>query len=263
MDATLRRALILSELKSKIAHWKQPETKDFYCKNLTGNPSESSFGILRDDNGYFHLSDNLVSYCNLRDGTIARIRKDFKPIDWKCYNDLYNLAKESNSVRVDIPLYREEILIDNDIWEYAELKSPNNDYGQNFNDDVFSWPELTDGMIPNASIDDTLRNNVETYFNEFIDSSISLIKIALVVAERNKTGLPSGICEPSNRYKDQNGYFWSDFDAESWNHSKDEIMNLSFVILYTTLSFAKACGVLDDNRINKLILNAREKWTTI
>lgn len=263
MDANFRRALLISELKSKFAHWQKPGTKDFYCKNLNSNQTEPDFGILRDDNGYFYLSDNLVSYCHLRNGTVSRIRKNFGSSDWKCYNDLHFALQTSGDFRIDIPLYREEILIDNNVWEYAELQSPNNDYGLNFNDDVFNWPELIDGVTPNPSIDDNLRNSVESYFNEYIDQSTKLVKKALTVAQQNKCGLPTGLIEPSNRYKDQNGYFWSDFDADSWNNSKEDLMNMSFVILFTTLTFAKVCGVLDDQRMNNCLQNAREKWTTI
>lgn len=258
----LRRNHLQQELLKRIQNWKDPAVKSSYVIQ-PNNPVVDDFGIERDDNGYYFLSDNVFSYCDLRSGMIYRIKKNYNNNDWKCYSELYQSGVDSGKFRLDIPLHREEVYLEERNWEYVELQSPNRDYGYNFNDDVFSWPELTDGLTPNAGIDSSYKNTVKEYFKEYIDQSLDLVTAAVAVSAKNGTGMPKGICEPSNRYKDAVGYFWSDFDHEDWNLSKNEIKIVSMEVFGASIMFAKVCGVLDQTHVSELIDYARSKWTTI
>lgn len=258
----LRRNFLQQELKNRAASWNSPDTQKKYVVQ-PNNPMIPDFGIERDENGYYFLSSSVFSYCDLRNGMIYRIKKDFNDTDWKCYTELYQEGINSGKFRLDIPLYREEANLDGTVWEYVELQSPNRDYGHNFNDDVFSWPELTDGLIKNANIDHAYKNIVKDYFKEYLDQSLNIVKSAIEVSSKNNCGMPKGICEPSNRYKDSTGYFWSDFDHEDWNLNRSEIQVISMEVFGATLGFANICGVLDQEHVYELLDYARTKWTTI
>lgn len=263
MMLSFQRAIFIKELQDKLEYWMLPETKESFYKGLSTNPQTPNTGIERNADGYFYLSDNLISYCNLRNGHVIRIRKHWTLSDWTCYTQLYQKGVETGKFRIDIPLYREEISINNHVWEYAELQTPCNDYGTNFNNDVFEWPELINGIDPNPSIDHTLQDSVVQYYKEFIDQTIELKKSALEIANNNVVGLPKNLAQPANRFKDAIGYFWSDFDQDQWIHNNAEITVYSLAMFEGSVRFAQVCGVLDEPRVNDCLIYARSKWTTI
>lgn len=263
MISSFQRSILIKEMRKKLEYWKLPETKAAYYKGLPTNSQVPMFAIERDNDGYYYLSDDLIAYCNLRNGNVFRMRKNWKAHDWACYNELYQLGIQSGRFRLDIPQYREELTVENKKWEYAELQSPNKNYGQNFNDDVFAWPELVNGYFPNPDIDDSFKDSVAQYYKEFTDQAVLVVKHAMVVAEKNGVGMPGSLGRPSTRFKDELGYFWSDFDQNEWTQSKDSVMQYWFLVFEGSLQFAKACGVLDDARLNDCQTYARTSWTTI
>ena len=263
MMLSFQRAISIKELQDKLEYWMLPATQASFYKGATTNPDIPNMGIERNADGYFYLSDNLISYCNLRNGHVIRIRKNWQLLDWTCYTQLYQKGVATGKFRIDVPLYREEISINNHVWEYAELQTPNNDYGTNFNNDVFEWPELINGITPNPSINDTLKDSVVQYYKEFIDQSVELVKYAIEIANTNSAGLPKQLAQPANRFKDITGYFWSDFDQYQWICKNDEVMAYSLAILEGSLRFSQVCGVLDEPRVNDCLTYARSKWTTI
>jgi hypothetical protein len=258
-----QRSILIGEMLKKLDYWKLPETKETYYTGLSTNSDVPKFGIERDDNGYFYLSDDLISYCNLRNGFIFRIRKYWNVTDWTCYSQLHQAGLSSNKFRMDTPLYREEISIENTTWEYAELQSPNQEYGLNFNDDVFEWPELTNGVTPNSSITDSDRNQVALYYKDFADQAAEVLSAAVQIASDNNVGLPSNLIYSSTRFKDSIGYFWSDFVQNQWVHNKDDMIDHSIIVYTSSLRFAQVCGVLDETRVNDCLTYARTRWTTI
>jgi hypothetical protein len=258
-----QRSAMIQQLQSKYEYWKDPETKFLFFKGASTNPQIPEFAIERDNDGYFYLSNELLAYCNLRNGYICRMRKRWRTEDWECYNDLYRASENTKEFRIDIPLCRSIIAIDGDDWEYAELQSPGSDYGLNFNDDVFKWPELTDGMEPNKEITSSYQDQVADYYKEFVDGAYIIIKHADQIAKKYGVGLPKNLGRPSTRFKDSNGYFWSDFDQDEWEIEKEAAIVYHLTIFGGTLNFAKRCGVLDNIRVDEILQYAREKWTTI
>ena len=259
----IQRNIFKKVLRDKYESWKLPETKYFYLKNLKTAPPElaPTFAIERDDNGYFYLSDDLIAYCNLKNGQINRMRKDWAEKDWQCYTELFQAGVFNGEFRIDIPNFRELYNIDGHNWEYAELQSPCQDYGKNSNDDVFEWPELTDGRYQNNNITEEYKDSVAQYHRDFVDHAAIILKQAGQISTKHGVGLPRNLCRPSTRYKDRDGYFWSDFDQDSWIIDNNTAMNYYLAIFYGTLRFARVCGVLDDTRVENVFLYAREKWT--
>jgi len=265
MTTSYQRSIYMALLRDKQSAWIQQETQDAYFKNLLKNDSQFSpkFGIERDTNGYFYLSDNLVAYYNLRNGYVTRIKRNWTSKDWECYNSFYAASIKTKEFRVDTPLHRQIININGNDWEYIELISPNGNYGFNFNDEVFKWPELSDGSTPNNSITSNYKDEVENYFSNFVDQASIVLKHAVKISNDHNAGLPINLCRASSRYKDEIGYFWSDIEQDSWTTNKDEALQYYLFIFEGTLNFAKACGVLNLTHINNLLKHAREQWTTI
>lgn len=262
MISSFQRNLIQVELRKRLDNWMDPAVKAQAYANLPVSPAPG-FVTERDQDGYYLISDGLIAYCNLRNGLVFRIRKSFFDKDWVCYTELAAKGVETGAFRIDAPLYKEEIETQDGVWEYAELQSPGNNYGQNFNNDVFSWPELSQGLIPNASINDTVRNGVVAYFKEFVDQATVITHEAKLIAQKNGTGMPMDLCYIFNRYKDNTGYFWSDFDQQTWVQPLPVIVRDSLEKLGVALLFASTCGVLTTEQVTEINLYARDKWATI
>jgi len=260
MIPAFQRSVFQNELRNQYTNWKKPETKNKFFGKFNTNPIFEEFGIERSSNGYFYLSDNLVVYNDLKNGTIFRIKKGANPKSWECYSELYQKSQELKTFRIDNPLYKENIIVDQETWEYAELQSPGRDYGHNYNDDVFLWPELTDGIHQKNEITLEFKISVEKYFKDFVDQSLLVIKEAALIAKKHSCGLPINLCRTSTRFKDDQGYFWSDFDQDEWTSSVEEFYEWSMTIFRGTLGFANLCGVLDQDQVVSCLNYAGEKW---
>lgn len=263
MISSFQRNLIQVELRKRLDQWRDPSYQSQAYAGLTVNPNVTKFVTERDQDGYYYISGELIAYCNLRNGLIFRIRKNHFNKDWTCYTELAAKGTETGSFRIDTPLFSQAIETNDGTWEYAELQSPGNDYGQNFNDDVFSWPELTNGLTPNAGITEELKTQVADYFRAFVDQSFVITREAKLIAEKNGCGLPLYLCYIFNRYKDNTGYFWSDFDQYSWTNTKEVVVADALARLAEALVFGKTCGVLDDVKLGEVYQYAREKWAAI
>lgn len=265
MITSFQRSMIIKMLRDNINNWKLPETKRKFLNNLDTDPTgfTTPFGIKRDDNGYFYLSDELVAYCNLKNGQIIRIRKNWTEKDWECYTELYQAGEKNKEFRIDIPQHRQIVTIDGDNWEYAELQSPSQEYGKNSDDDVFTWPELTDGLYQKNNISEEYKDNIVQYYKDFVDQATVILNNAVQISNKHNVGLPKNLCRTSTRYKDKDGYFWSDFDQDQWIIDKDSAINYYLILFENTVYFAKICGVINNDRIENIITYARTQWTII
>lgn len=265
MITSFQRSLFLQQLREKQSQWKLPATQNKYFNNFQTAPKHwaPSFGIERDQNGYYYLSNDIFAYCNLRNGLIIRLRKNWNEKDWLCYSELFQTSQSTGEFRIDVPLYKEIINVDGTSWEYAEFQSPSGDYGKNSDDDVFEWPELTDGLYQKNNITNEFKDQLVKYYKDFVDQSSIILKYAAQISDKHGVGLPLSLCKPSTRYKDNVGYFWSDFDQDQWSTDKVDALEHFLNVFTGTLYFAKACGVIDDARIDITLNYAREKWTMI
>jgi hypothetical protein len=258
------RSNMISKLTDKITEWdiSDPLIR-FYAGEEDINPEMPKFGVEKDDTGYYYSSATMVQYCDLTNGLIFRMRRDWLPQDWKCYNELWAKGQELNSFRLDTPLFRDVISIGDASWEYCELESPSKGYGTNFNDDVFSWPVLVNGVLRNPAITDSTQNSLVKYFKDYIDQAHWVYFHAWRIARNNECGLPRDLCDIATRYKDADGYFFSDIDHLNWNNTKEDFLLVNMTKLKGYLWFAVLCGMLDQDRFDELKNYASETWSTI
>jgi len=272
---SFQREVYKTELKNKLDYWKSPGVKDSFYGKLPVGDVISDFGIIRDGSGYFYMRDDFVAYYNLNNGHIIRIKKNWSLTDWNCYQQLHAKSNELNTFRLDIPLYREEIIMsDRNVWEYAELKSPGNSYGTNLFNHVFPEVELDLGIYENDKLydgdkvnssffQDSLRGETVNYIIGYIEDVYTILHQAVLIAEANKCGLPDCLGDIANRYKDDIGFFWSDIDQSRWNTSKDYfLLNINSVLI-STLNMLYGFGQITLEQQNQCINYAREKWILI
>jgi len=270
-----QREVFKTELKNKLAHWKSPAGKASFYGKLPVSDVIPDFGIIRDGSGYFHLRDDLVAYYDLTNGLIIRIRKNWSAKDWNCYQALYQKSLDEKTFRVDIPLYREELLIsDGTTWEYAELRSPGSNYGTNLFNDAFPDIETGPGVyvhdnlyennrINPVYIPDSVREDTTAYIRQHIDDTYQVAHQAALIARENNCGLPESIGNIANRYKDNQGYFWSDLDQAAWNLSKDHFMMNALTVLGLALDMLHGVSHLTAAQRDQCLAYAREKWVLI
>lgn len=244
--AALRRVYMLKELEKRVLSWADPAVQKNFVV-YPNNPMFPNFGIEREQNGFFYMSDDLVYYCDLTNGMINRIKKNFNFKDYKCYKELCDYAQSSGKFRIRTPIYREEVIVNNERYEYIELKTPNNEYGQSLNDSFF---------IENKTL------NKET-IQSYIDKLFELFESARNIAKANNCELNGGLIEPSNLYKDSAGYFWSNIDHWQWNISESALRSFSLDQINSMLFVAHKNNTIDEQQGYDLLNYARNKWTTI
>ena len=279
---SFQRSIYQIQLKNKLDFWSDPQNRTAYFGNLPTNSAVKDFGIFRDENGYIYVRNDFVAFYNLRNGFIAKIKKEWTANDWQCYQALYNRSQELKTFRIDIPKYREEILVnDGSTWEYSELQSPGSDYGNCMTDTIFPGvgfnvsdfdkfvADLIDGKIENLHEVIAQSTSVEAldktkeFIINYVDNFTILVKESLKIAETYKCGLPYNLGDPSMMYKDNQGYFWSDIDRLPWMYSKLEIISNAYQILHSSLTFFGKMGRIDKDRIDQCINYASTQWTTI
>ena len=259
-----QRSTMIADLRSKAEAWQSNEAVQRFNNNLSTNPDVPTFGIETTVNGYYYYSDELISFCDLTNGKIFRIRKTWQEKDWDCYVALENKGKAFGSFRVDTPLNKQIININDTDWEYCDLQSPGEDYGRNFNDDVFSWPALSNGTEVNSNITEQNKTNTEEYFMQYISQAKIILQEASLIANSNNCGLPDNLFDIMSRYTDSQGVFWSDFDQYSWNNNdKTALIEKELFKFREVLNFSKLCGVLDSTKIQSIYNQARSEWTAI
>lgn len=245
----MTREAQLQLLKTKLDYWLSPgKIADFYG-NLATDPVRSQFVTERDNDGYFWISENIISYYNLRNGFSFRMRKDWLPQDWSCYTQLYNRSKDVTTFRVDEPLYREVVEYAGHSWEYAEVQRPDSSHGNNFSDEVFSW--------------DTVTINPEHYFRDFIDQCAAIDKECISIANDSMCGVPSNICIMTNHYRGPLGYSWSDGNLLSWNGLGVSITGNAMIYLRGALNFVTNRGFITVDTAKDLLNYAEAQWKAI
>jgi hypothetical protein len=270
-----QREIFKTELRNKLEHWKSPASRAAFYGNLPTNTLFPDFGIVRDSAGYFYLREDFVAYYNLTNGHIIRMKKNWSLKDWECYQELYNKSVELGTFRIDAPLYREEVITsDGSKWEYAELQSPGNAYGTNLFDEAFQDVQVGSGNYMNEDIFDTnkvkpevipstVRESVTEYVKRHIDDTYTIAHQSILIAETKRCGILENLGNIPNRYKDANGFFWSDLDQGSWTTSKTDFLSNALVVLELALEMLKSVGHLTAEQQNECVNYAREKWTTI
>lgn len=268
--ANIQRSFFKKDLLEKLSYWLNDQSKKDLYPNLELKPS---LGILRVNSGFYYLSDSLIYFSNIPEGSITRIKKIKNLTQINLYSDLYKVSIENKKFHMDALIYS-EIITDHkgNQWEYAELRSPKNQYGINVVNHYFSpslngffsslseenWhaPEVIDlEQIRNATI-----IFAETYTAQFYE----IVKAASEIADRKNQGLiPLRLGSLPTFYQDDEGFFWSDFDHDEWDSPIDAVVDRGLLTYSVVLGFIEKINRIDKTTKDRLIETARNKWKTI
>lgn len=266
---TVTRDYKIADLKQKLSFWHSAEGQAKFINEVPTNEVIFSkrFGIDTVSGGYYYLSDDLVGFFDTASGTSYRIRKLRTGSDdpaWNCFNDLYQ-ASLSADFNVETPIYREVLTIDGLPWDYAEIESPNSEYGRNYEYEIFDWPALTEGRYVNPTITDAQRAEHVALVKSNIDEIHKLFPHALSVAHNNGSGLPLSMANMSSIYRDSQTIFWSDLNFSDWNDmpaSSEVFVQVMNKVLAGALVFGKQCGMINDSEIEEVLTYMNSKdWS--
>lgn len=253
----------ISDLKSKLSYWLSPTGQKELLNNVATHEDSFSrkFGIQRSSGGYYYLSDNLIGFYDLNNGNSIRIRKLINgDTDWNCFNSLYE-ASSKVGFRMDEPVLRKKISINSQDWDYVELKSPNGEYGKNFEHNVFTWPPLTNGLIPNESITDNDRQKLVELYKSNIDEISKILAVAKDIAVKNNCGVPVNIFNASSIYRDTTGPFWSELDFSSWDFPVEDLNSKAKTIIALSTGIGSKCGMLLQKDVEEIVSYVNAKWS--
>lgn len=250
-------------LKTKIEEFQSEDPTLATFNNLPVNALVPNFYCLRDENGYFYYDKRVIAYYNLRDGFIYRLVQNHSISDWDCYTNLFRKGARFGTFRLETPLIKEEIEINNIIWSYMKTKTPDSFIGYSIFDDILYWPQLVDGKTLSEPLSPELVSNIKQYFKNYVDNTMPIIIAAMEIANEKNCGLPSSLAEMPSRFRDRNGYFYSNLITNKWVSALDDIKEQNLFSIEAMLNFSKSYGVIVDADFTEIMNYAREKWTTI
>jgi hypothetical protein len=136
------------------------------------------------DSGYFEVKKDKITFndCvnghtySLRKDETRSYRRDSSREDWRKFQELFIDASNTKLFRIDAPIFREEITIDNNDWEYTKIARPGASIGKIYNQHF---------MDPGT---------IEQFMEDIIDPYYYVIAGAIKVANNTPSlpGFPRG-----------------------------------------------------------------------
>lgn len=216
-------------LTDKILNYKDPKTMlvnqgDYYMEFEEGA-------------SYLVMPKSVVLFLNT--GRIFRLtQKKCSDFEWRLHNDLYDIVSKSNDSRIEIPVERTDVMINNEQYHYFEVLRPNQELGVHFTDDV------ADGMVDNE------------YIERYIFEVSSMIKHLKTLCDKhNYYYLPKELLAPYKRHRDSLGYFWT--DVKDWVCPIDKFIEKKLRTLYLTM-----LSIEYDFDYTRLMNLAERQWET-
>ena len=265
-----QRSYFISTLTEKLKHWYSPAAKQEFYPNIDIKPA---FGIQLLENGYYYLSDTYVSYNDLTNGLIVRLNKhsdDGK--NWECFTEL----SKAENFKTDLPVYRDFVsTADFGIYEYAEIKSPHSQYGENLYDTIFNNTIETFETNPDVYLDkdwnpplqsSEILENTKAILESYIEPFQQLVVAIAEIDNKYQSGFPEfELSIVKSLYKDSVGFFWSDIDQLSWNDRMTQTVFIDQALkdLWIISAFVRDCGLLTDDMLAEIHEKARTTWLMI
>ena len=265
-----QRSYFISTLTEKLTHWYSPAAKQEFYPNIDIKPA---FGIQLLENGYYYLSDTYVSYNDLTNGLIVRLNKhsdDSK--NWECFTEL----SKAENFKTDLPVYRDFVsTADFGIYEYAEIKSPHSQYGENLYDTIFNNTIKTFETHLDVYLDkdwnpplqsSEILENTKAILESYIEPFQQLVVAIAEIDNKYQSGFPEfELSIVKSLYKYSVGFFLSDIDQLSWNDRMTQTVFIDQALkdLWIISAFVRDCGLLTDDMLAEIHEKARTTWLMI
>jgi hypothetical protein len=234
-----------SALLERFNYWDQRENRVAFFNNFplpedhgpTLRAMPNIFIVAPWYDGYEEFFGNSLKYHELTTGKVFLIRPHTNDTSYECYQDLYNKSVESNNFRVIQPVYREVV----NGFEYIEFNSLNSEAGTN-----------TSSLFLYQSHD--VQN-----IRDYIDETAHIIRAAKSIAITRAVGFPENVCLILNRYKDSQGYFYT--ECLDWNSTFEVFVDANIELLQTLSTVTVSLGFITEAEQASAITYARTTWT--
>jgi hypothetical protein len=159
--------------------------------------------------------------------------------DWELHCRLYDLISNDANCRIEIPVARQTVTIDNELYDYFEVQRPGSELGTGFLDDV------ADKIVDTE------------YFLQYISQVNTMLRYLSKLSKQHNSGIPGELLAPYKRYQDRVGIFWVDF--KNWNIPLETFIEKKIRTLYLSLlSFNDV-----DLNIPLIMSTAESQWNSI
>jgi len=220
---------VLELLISKLQNYQDP--KNHLINQGSYYIEELDFGITMTN------PTSVVFFQN--DGKIIRLSKTEKSTDfeWKLHCELANIVEKKSNCRIELPIRKDIIKVDDRCYYYLEVQRPGRELGINL-------------------LDEYEKNDIDTdYFLEYISQVTEMLDNLVTLGNKyDFHNLPMELLSPYKRNKDSYGYFWSDF--KNWGHSIDKFIEKKIRTLYLTLLTFNSI----DFDYNLIMYKAEKEW---
>jgi hypothetical protein len=195
---------------------------------------ESSYGLLL----YAEMNVILFQY----DGKVVRLGSSgagrrHSETDWKIYCELYESISKMKNLRIEIPISRETLELEEYKLDHVIVQRPNYQIGKSF------YEEVKDNSIDDA------------YFLNYIEETDLLLEHIIPILKKHEAGYPTELLSIYKRVRDDVGYFWIDF--KRFNKNPYDFYNKKIRTLYLTLL------TLKNLNYNKIMNKAEISWSKI
>jgi hypothetical protein len=160
------------------------------------------------DTGFFEVKKERVMFNNCVTGHTYCLRKDGTIDEWTKFQLWYLEGVNSKLFRTDVPLFRDEVEINSESWDYTHWMRPGAGVGELTTHQVFSNP---------AALPDFLNDVIDIYY----DAMLAIIKVA---EEYNDPRIPD-ITFRQVMKDDRGYYFINNFDT--WNRTPYNVITAS------------------------------------
>ena len=206
------------------------------------------------DSGYFEVKKDKITFndCvnghtySLRKDETRSYRRDSSREDWRKFQELFIDASNTKLFRIDAPILREEITINNNDWEYTKVARPGASIGK-ISNQHFMDPSI-----------------IEQFMEDIIDPYYYVIAGAIKVAN-NTPGLPGfppiAIPKISIRHanRDNQGYFFvKNFDQ--WGQSPEVVIDTCIKLGQLIM---RDLGTSSSEFIDQWTTKATNKWGSL
>jgi hypothetical protein len=115
---------MIDQLISKIQNTNEQAIREWWGPEISNEFTSIIDSLEWDSNGCYQIGLDHVIYHNFSKGRTGRLVKNYDGNSWHLYQRLYLKTHESKKIRVTVPINRELIEVNGEIWEFTDSMRP-------------------------------------------------------------------------------------------------------------------------------------------
>jgi len=216
--ALISRDSKIADLKTKLTYWHSADGQKKFVNEVRYNKNfPPAFGTMVISGGYYYLSDQMVGFYDTTVGHSIRIKKLVNgDIDYNCFMQLQEIANVKKTFRTSRITHRQKLVIDGQDWEYAEIASPNGEYGENYLTWILNSFNFKNGLYVETAPSTEEKTAVTDKFKRYADEIIAVSKEIENICVKNNTQMPQHMLNLPSIYSDSLGMYWAGLEQSNW-----------------------------------------------